>query len=58
VGDVAGPQRRPVGPAAVGLVPGQVIGAHSGPTAATRPGHPHLVNQPDQLGGVGVLARG
>jgi hypothetical protein len=56
VGDVALAQRRPVGAAAVGLVPGQVIGTHSGPTAATRPGHPHGVHQPHQLAGVGVLA--
>jgi hypothetical protein len=58
VSDVAGPQRRPVGAAAVSLVPGQVIGTYSGPTAATRPGHPHGVHQPYQLAGVGVLAWG
>jgi hypothetical protein len=57
VPDVAGAQRGPVGTAAVGLVAGQVIRAHPGPTPPTRPRHPHLVNQPDQLGGVGVLAR-
>ena len=33
-----------------------MVGTHPGPAAATRPGHPHLVHQPDQLAGVGVLA--
>jgi hypothetical protein len=58
VPDVAGPQGGPVGPAAVGLVPGQM--PHPGPraTAPTRAGHPHGVDQPDQLAGVGVLAWG
>jgi hypothetical protein len=28
------------------------------PPTAARAGHPHGVHQPDQLGGVGVLARG
>jgi hypothetical protein len=58
VPDVAGPQRRPVGPAAVGLVPGQVHHPRAGPAPATGTGHPHGVDQPDQLAGVGVLARG
>jgi hypothetical protein len=58
VADVAGTQRGPVGSAAVGLVAGQVIGTHSGPTAATRAGHPHGIHQPHQLAGVGVLAWG
>jgi hypothetical protein len=34
------------------------IGTHSGPTAATRPGHPHGVHQPHQLAGISVLTRG
>jgi site-specific DNA recombinase len=58
VPDVAGPQGGPVGPAGVGLVPGQMIGTLAGPTVATRAGHPHGVHQPDQLAGVGGLARG
>jgi len=57
VPDVAGPQRRPVGPAAIGLIPGQVIGTYPRPAAPTRPGHPHGIDQPHQLAGVGVLAR-
>src|SRR4029453_14718311 len=57
VGDPAGPQRGPVCSAGIGLVPGQMIRSLAGPTPPTRPRHPHLVNQPDQLGGVGVLAR-
>src|SRR4030095_11688301 len=31
VGDVAGAQRRPVGPAGIGLVPSQMVGSHPGP---------------------------
>jgi site-specific DNA recombinase len=58
VGDPARPQRRPVGPAGIGLVPGQVGQALAGPAPPTRAGHPHLVHQPDQLAGVGILARG
>jgi hypothetical protein len=54
-GGCGGPAGRPGGPAAVGLVPGQMLGTHPGPATATRPGHPHGVHQPDQLGGVGVL---
>jgi hypothetical protein len=34
-----------------------VIGARAGPATATGPGHPHLVHQPDQLAGIGVLPR-
>jgi hypothetical protein len=47
-----------VAAAAVGLVPGQVIWSPARPAAATRAGHPHLIHQPNQLGGVGILARG
>ena len=57
VGDVAGAQRGPVRPAAVGLVPGQVGHPRAGPALPTRPSHPHGVHQPDQLAGVGVLPR-
>jgi hypothetical protein len=57
VRDPADTQRRPVGPAGIGLVAGQMLGAHPGPATATRPRHPHPVYQPDQLGGVGVLPR-
>jgi hypothetical protein len=35
-----------------------VIGTHPGPAAAARPGHPHRIDQPDQLAGVGVLPWG
>jgi hypothetical protein len=55
VPDAAGPQRRPVGPAAVGLVAGQVGHPGTRPPTATRAGHPHRIHQPDQLAGVGVL---
>ena len=58
VGDAAGPQRGPVGLAAVSLVTGQVGYPGAGPATATRAGHPHGVHQPNQLAGVGVLARG
>jgi hypothetical protein len=58
VADVAGPQRRPVGAAAVGLVAGQVPNARAGPPTATGPGHPHGIHQPDQLAGIGGLPRG
>jgi site-specific DNA recombinase len=58
VGDPAGPQRRPVGAAAVGLVAGQVRHPCAGPATSTGSGHPHGVHQPDQLEGVGVLAGG
>jgi hypothetical protein len=57
VRDPAGTQRRPVGPAGIGLVAGQMLGAHPGPATATRPRHPHGIHQPDQLGGVSVLPR-
>jgi hypothetical protein len=57
VADAAGPQRRPVGPAGIGLVAGQVGHPGPRPAPAARPDHPHRVHQPDQLGGVGVLAR-
>jgi hypothetical protein len=56
VGDAASPQRGPVGPAGVSLVPGQMVGTHPGPTTATRPPDTYLIDQPDQLAGVGVLA--
>jgi hypothetical protein len=55
--DAAGPQRQPVSTAGVGLVPGQVGHAGAGQAPPTGPGHPHLVNQPDQLAGVGILPR-
>src|SRR4029453_11888181 len=55
VPDMASPQRGPVGPAGIGLVPGQMIWSHPGPATAAGPGHPHLVDQPDQLAGDGVL---
>jgi hypothetical protein len=55
VADPAGAQGLPVGAAAAGLVAGQVPNVRAGPP--TRAGHPHLVHQPDQLQGVGVLAR-
>jgi hypothetical protein len=58
VPDVAGAQRRPVGATAVGLVAGQLRHPGARPAASTRAGHPHGVHQPDQLDGVGVLARG
>jgi hypothetical protein len=58
VRDSTGPQRGPVGPAGVGLVAGQLRHPRAGPPTATGPRHPHLVHQPDQLGGVGVLAGG
>jgi hypothetical protein len=58
VRDVASAQRGPVGAAGVGLVGGQMIWSRAGPPAAAGPRHPHLVHQPDQLDGVGVLARG
>jgi site-specific DNA recombinase len=58
VGDPAGAQGGAVGTAGVGLVAGQVIGTRAGPTPPTRAAYPHLVHQPDQLGGVGVLPRG
>jgi hypothetical protein len=57
VPDVAGAQRRPVGPTAVGLVAGQMGHPSAGPPPPTRAGHPHGIHQPDQLAGVGVLAR-
>jgi hypothetical protein len=57
VADVAGAQRGPVGPAGVGLVAGQVVGARAGSPPPTGAGYPYLVHQPDQLGGVGILAR-
>jgi putative methionine-R-sulfoxide reductase with GAF domain len=58
VADAAGPQRRPVGAAAVGLIAGQVIRSRARPPTTAGPSHPHLVHQPDQLGGVSVLPRG
>jgi hypothetical protein len=58
VADPASPQGLPVGPAAVGLVPGQVGHPGTRPPPPTWAGHPHGIDQPDQLGGVGVLARG
>jgi site-specific DNA recombinase len=58
VGDVAGAQGGAIGPAGIGLVPGQVIRSRAGPAAAARPGHPHGIDQPDQLASVGVLPRG
>jgi hypothetical protein len=58
VAEVAGPQRRPVGAAAVGLVGGQMVRLFAGPPTAAGPRHPHLVHQPDQLAGISVLARG
>jgi hypothetical protein len=33
-----------------------VVGARAGPTTPTRAGYPYLVQEPDQLGGVGILA--
>ena len=51
-------QGGPGSPAGIGLVPGQVIRSLAGSAAAARPGHPHRIDQPDQLAGVGVLARG
>jgi hypothetical protein len=56
VGDAAGPQRRPVGPTAVGLVPGQLGHPSAGSAPTTRAGHSHGVHQPNQLAGVGILA--
>jgi hypothetical protein len=35
-----------------------MIWSHPGPATAAGPGHPHLVDQPDQLAGVGVLPGG
>jgi hypothetical protein len=58
VGDAPGPQRRPVGPAGIGLIPGQMGQALAGPPTAAGSGHPHPIDQPDQLAGVGVLPRG
>jgi hypothetical protein len=58
VADAAGPQGGPVGPAGRGLVSGQVIGSLAGSAAAAGPHHTDLVDQPNQLAGVGVLARG
>jgi len=58
VPDMASTQRGPVGPAGIGLVPGQMIWSHPGPATAAGPGHPHLVEQSDQLAGVGVLPGG
>jgi site-specific DNA recombinase len=58
VTDPASPQGLPVGPAAIGLVPGQMVWSHARPAAATWAGHPHLIHQPDQLARVGILARG
>ena len=58
VTDTTGPQCGPVGPAAVGLVAGQMGHPGAGPTVPTRAGHPHRVHQPDQLAGIGVLPRG
>jgi hypothetical protein len=58
VADPAGPQGQPVGPAAVGLVPGHMRHAGARPPPPTWAGHPHLIHQPDQLEGVGVLPRG
>jgi hypothetical protein len=46
----------PIGPAAVGLVPGQMPHPGARPAPASRAGHPHGIDQPDQLAGVGVLA--
>src|SRR5215217_4701731 len=57
VADVAGPQGGPVGPTAVGLVPGQMLRSHPRPAAAARPRHPYGVHQPDQLASAGILAR-
>jgi hypothetical protein len=34
-----------------------VIGSLAGSAAAARPGHPHRIDQPDQLAGVGILPR-
>jgi site-specific DNA recombinase len=58
VGDPAGAQRRPVGPAAVGLVAGQMGHPGTRPAPPTRPRHPHGIHQPHQLAGVSVPARG
>jgi hypothetical protein len=58
MGDAAGPQRRPVPPAGIGLVTGQVRHPGAGPPTTIRTGYPHGVHQPDELEGVGVLARG
>jgi hypothetical protein len=58
VRDPASPQRRPVGAAAIGLVPGQMRHAGTGPASTTRASNPHPVHQPDQLAGIGVLAWG
>jgi hypothetical protein len=58
VADPASPQGGPVGPAAVSLVPGQLGHPGARPPPPTWAGHPHLIHQPDQLAGVGVLARG
>jgi hypothetical protein len=57
VADAAGPQGRPIGPTAVGLVAGEMGHPGTGPAPTTRAGHPHGVHQPDQLGGVGILPR-
>jgi hypothetical protein len=53
-----GAQRGPVGAAGIGFVGGQMVRSPAGPPPPTRAGHPHLVHQPDQLAGVGVLPRG
>jgi site-specific DNA recombinase len=55
VRDTAGTQRRPVSPAGVGLVPGQVPQPLARPATATGPGDPDLIDQGDQLAGVSVL---
>jgi hypothetical protein len=57
VGDVASAQGGPVRAAGIRLVPGQVVGSLAGSAAAARPGHPHRIDQPDQLAGVGILPR-
>ena len=57
VRDASSAQRLPVGATAVGLIAGQVLPSLAGPPRTTRPPHPHLIHQPDQPQGVGVLAR-
>src|SRR4029450_11312868 len=49
--DAAGPQRRPVGPAGIGLVGRQVVRALAGAGPAARGGHPRLVHGGEPRGG-------